>query len=133
MAIDSLLPCGKGQRMGEQLLSQLFAQPHALGGHGFDHLPYNTLSPKAQAADMHRAVRLMNQLFGTLPRALAYPFGRFTSVTAALARACGYIHTFTTEDRVDAKFVRDEITRRANATADPRVDRACSGRPPCRP
>jgi peptidoglycan/xylan/chitin deacetylase (PgdA/CDA1 family) len=96
---------------------------HALGGHGFDHVPYNTLSAQAQAADMHRAVHLMNKLFGTLPRALAYPFGRFTPVTAALARACGYIHTFTTEDRVDAKFVRDEIARRATVTSGPRVGR----------
>lgn len=86
---------------------------HALGGHGFDHVPYNTLSPKQQAADMHRAVRLMNATFGTLPRALAYPFGRFTPTTQALAQACGYIHTFTTEDRVDAKFVPDELGRRA--------------------
>jgi peptidoglycan/xylan/chitin deacetylase (PgdA/CDA1 family) len=86
---------------------------HALGGHGFDHVPYNTLSPKAQAADMHRAVRTMNKLFGTLPRALAYPFGRYTPVTQALAKACGYTHCFTTADRVDAKFVPDELARRA--------------------
>jgi peptidoglycan/xylan/chitin deacetylase (PgdA/CDA1 family) len=89
---------------------------HALGGHGFDHLAYNTLSPKAQAADMHRAVRTMNELFGALPRAMAYPYGRYTPATQALVRACGYIHAFTTEDRVDAKFVLDELARRQNGS-----------------
>ena len=58
---------------------------HALGGHGFNHVPYDTLSPKALAADMHRAVRTMNTLFGTLPRTLAYPFGRCTPTSAKRA------------------------------------------------
>ena len=87
---------------------------HALGGHGFDHVPYNTLSPKAQAADMHRAVRMMNALFGAMPRTLAYPFGRTTPQTEIIARGCGYTHAFTTDDRIDAKFVLDEIGRRAS-------------------
>jgi peptidoglycan/xylan/chitin deacetylase (PgdA/CDA1 family) len=85
---------------------------HALGGHGFDHVPYDTLSPKAQAADMHRAVRTMNLLCGALPRTLAYPFGRCTPVTETLVRGCGYTFAFTTENRVDAKFVGDELVRR---------------------
>lgn len=85
---------------------------HALGGHGFDHLPYSTLSPAQQAADLRRAADLMNALCGQRPRVLAYPFGRFTRETEELARACGYIHMFTTEDRVDAKFVLSELTRR---------------------
>jgi peptidoglycan/xylan/chitin deacetylase (PgdA/CDA1 family) len=84
---------------------------HALGGHGFDHVPYTTLTPKQQAADLHRAVRTMNEQFGALARALAYPFGRCTATTAALARACGYIHAFTTEDRVDAKIVLAALAR----------------------
>lgn len=86
---------------------------HALGGHGFDHVPYDTLSPKAQAADLHRAVRTMNRLCGVLPRTLAYPFGRCTRVTESLARGCGHTLAFTTENRVDAKFVPDELARRA--------------------
>jgi peptidoglycan/xylan/chitin deacetylase (PgdA/CDA1 family) len=85
---------------------------HALGGHGFDHVPYDTLSPKAQAADLHRAVRTMNLLCGAMPRTLAYPFGRHTPVTEALARGCGYTFAFTTDNRVDAKFVPDELARR---------------------
>jgi peptidoglycan/xylan/chitin deacetylase (PgdA/CDA1 family) len=89
---------------------------HALGGHGFDHVPYNTLTPKAQAADMHRAVRTMNERFGTLARALAYPFGGHTAVTAALAASCGYTYCFDTTERVDAKYFRDEFARRARPT-----------------
>jgi peptidoglycan/xylan/chitin deacetylase (PgdA/CDA1 family) len=82
---------------------------HALGGHGFDHVPYSTLSIPQQAADMRRAVATMNGLFGARPRALAYPFGRYTADTAELARACRYTYCFTTEERVDAKYVPDKL------------------------
>ena len=85
---------------------------HSLGGHGFDHVPYHTLSPKAQAADMYRATATMNGLFGCRPRALAYPFGRVSAVTEEIARGCGYTFGFTTENRVDAKFALAEIARR---------------------
>ena len=85
-----------------------------MGGHGFDHLPYDTLTPKAQAADMHRALQVMNTACGARPRALAYPFGRCTPATVALARGCGYVLGFTTENRVDAKFVPAELARRVS-------------------
>lgn len=75
---------------------------HAIGGHGFDHLPYSTLSPMLQAADMHRAQRLMTDIAGSMPRALAYPFGRFNEHTQRIARQCGYSRWFSTSDRVDA-------------------------------
>lgn len=85
---------------------------HSLGGHGFDHLPYTSLSAKAQAADMHRAAATMTRLFGAMPRMLAYPFGRYDATTERIARGCGYTMTFGTDCRVDAKFVMDELGRR---------------------
>lgn len=79
---------------------------HSLGGHGFEHVPFNTLTPKEQAAEMHRAQAIMSGLFGAMPRTMAYPYGRFTPESGTIARACGYTYCFTTEERVDAKFLR---------------------------
>lgn len=98
--------------MSEAELRSLQDRAHALGGHGFDHVPYTSLSPTDQAADMRRAATTMSQLFGERPRMLAYPFGRFDATTGELARECGYTMAFSTADRVDAKYVMDELARR---------------------
>ncbi len=82
---------------------------HALGGHGFDHAAYSTLTPEQQAVDLHHAISTMNRIFGARPRTMAYPFGRSSAGTAALARACGYTHCFGTDERVDAKLVMDKL------------------------
>lgn len=83
-------------------LHTLQSSGHALGGHGFDHVPYTTLSPSEQEVDMQKAHRLMTELFGDRPRTMAYPFGRADDTTRRLARSLGYTHAFTTDDRVDA-------------------------------
>ena len=98
--------------MSEAELRSVQDRGHSLGGHGFDHLPYTSLSAKGQAADMHRAAATMTRLFGTMPRMLAYPFGRYDVTTEQIARGCGYTMTFGTDCRVDAKFVMDELGRR---------------------
>lgn len=98
--------------MSVQQLRQLQDAGHCLGGHGFDHVPYTSLSPMEQAADMHRAMQTMTRLFGPMPRPLAFPFGRADSHTLALARSCGYTMTFGTDDRVDAKFLMEELAQR---------------------
>lgn len=98
--------------MSVEQLRQLQDAGHSLGGHGFDHVPYTTLSPMAQAADMHRAMRTMTTQFGSMPRPLAFPFGRADAHTLALAHGCGYTMTFGTDDRVDAKFLMEELARR---------------------
>lgn len=95
--------------MSAEELREVQNAGHALGGHGFDHIPFNTLTPKQQAGEMHRAQALMTRLFGAMGRTLAYPFGRFTAETPAIAQACGYTHCFSTEDRVDAKFLRSTL------------------------
>lgn len=79
---------------------------HSLGGHGFDHVPFNTLTAERQVAEMQRSQELMGRLFGARARTMAYPFGRSTLETEAIARACGYTHCFGTEERVDAKALR---------------------------
>ncbi|MBI5763913.1 MAG: polysaccharide deacetylase family protein [Planctomycetes bacterium] len=98
--------------MSESDLRSLQDRGHALGGHGFDHVPYTLLTPTEQAADMRRAAETMTGLFGDRPRMLAYPFGRFDATTKELTRECGYTTAFSTADRVDAKFVMDELARR---------------------
>jgi len=84
-------------------LRELQDAGHSLGGHGFDHVPFTTLSSKEQATEMHRAARVMNELFGAMPRTIAYPYGRADKTTESLALGCGYSHAFSTENRVDAK------------------------------
>lgn len=88
---------------------------HALGGHGFDHVPFSTLSAQEQAAEMRRSQEIMRRLFGDMARPMAYPFGRSTEETERIARACGYTHCFGTEERVDAKFLREVLGTRAVA------------------
>jgi hypothetical protein len=62
---------------------------------------------------MHRAVATMNALCGALPRTIAYPFGRATPATEAIARGCGYTFGFTTANRIDARDVPAVLARRA--------------------
>lgn len=123
-ASDSLraINAGIGLRADEWYMSEselrlLQDRGHALGGHGFDHVPYTALSPTEQAADMRRSVATMTRLFGERPRILAYPFGRFDATTEALARECGYTMAFSTADRVDAKYVMEELAKRGQEGA----------------
>ncbi|QYU67823.1 polysaccharide deacetylase family protein [Leptolyngbya sp. 15MV] len=100
---------GLGHRdwyMSAEELSRLQAAGHELGGHGFDHLPYTTLSADEQDRDMGRAQKWMSRLFGVRPRPIAFPFGRADATTRALARRHGYTMMFTAEDRMDARDVR---------------------------
>lgn len=90
-------------------LRSLEERGHALGGHGYDHVPFTTLTSKQQAAELSRSVRTLNTICGARPRTLAYPYGRWNATTAALAAGCGYTFAFTTENRVDAKFVLEKI------------------------
>lgn len=101
--------------MSADELLELQSAGHSLGGHGFDHVPFSTLTPMQQAAEMHRSQMVMAGLFGAMPRALAYPFGRTTAESDVIARGCGYTHGFTTENRVDAKFVGERLAVRAAA------------------
>jgi hypothetical protein len=90
-------------------LRELQSAGHGIGGHGFDHVPYNTLTPKAQAADMHRAQLTMTECCGAMARAMAYPYGRSTPETEAIARGCGYTHCFDTDSRVNAKYLEEHL------------------------
>jgi peptidoglycan/xylan/chitin deacetylase (PgdA/CDA1 family) len=89
--------------MSERELVQVQSAGSAIGGHGFHHVPYHTLTPKEQAADMHRAMREMTRICGAMDRAMAYPFGSHDAHTEAIAGALGYTYCFTVEERVDAK------------------------------
>jgi peptidoglycan/xylan/chitin deacetylase (PgdA/CDA1 family) len=95
--------------MSSEQLREVQSAGHGVGGHGFDHVPYNTLTPKQQAADMHRAQLTMTQVCGSMERALAYPYGRWTPETVAIARGCGYTYCFDTDSRVDAKFLENTL------------------------
>jgi peptidoglycan/xylan/chitin deacetylase (PgdA/CDA1 family) len=95
--------------MTAEQLREVQAAGHCIGGHGFDHVPYNTLTPQQQAADMQRAQATLAQICGARPRPLSYPFGRFSPETEALARDAGYTYCFTTDERVDAKWLPDHL------------------------
>lgn len=99
---------------------------HAVGGHGFDHVPYTALTPRAQLADMQRAQRWMTSLLGAMPRALAFPFGRGDAQTLRLAQLCGYTRCFTTDDRTDACAL-DALLDRSDAARA--LGRSCVGEP----
>lgn len=91
--------------MTRSQLVELQARGFDLGGHGFDHLPYSTLKPREQEADLRRSRDVMDTIAGTRPRSLAYPFGRSTAQTELIARGLGYTRCFGTEERTDAKDI----------------------------
>jgi peptidoglycan/xylan/chitin deacetylase (PgdA/CDA1 family) len=103
--------------MSAEQLVALQDAGHSLGGHGFDHVALSTLSPEQQAVELHRAQAIMSRLFGSLPRTMAYPYGRSTEETETIARACGFTHCFSTLERVDAKFLRTVLGSSATAAA----------------
>lgn len=82
---------------------------HAIGGHGFDHVPYDRLTPKLQAADIHRATATMSKVCGAMARPMAYPYGAHSPETDAIARQCGYTYCFTVAERVDAKYLTAQL------------------------
>jgi peptidoglycan/xylan/chitin deacetylase (PgdA/CDA1 family) len=105
---------GVGLRVDDWFMSALQllevqSAGHGIGGHGFDHVPYETLSPKRQAADMHRAQQWISRLCGSMTRQLAYPYGSCTRETEAIARGCGYSYCYATDDRVDAKYLEQHF------------------------
>jgi peptidoglycan/xylan/chitin deacetylase (PgdA/CDA1 family) len=90
-------------------LREIQAAGHAIGGHGFDHVPYDTLTPKQQAADMHRAQAVMTEVCGAMTRALAFPYGRSAPETDGIAKGCGYSICFDTAGRVDAMALESRL------------------------
>lgn len=97
-------------------LHELQSAGHALGAHGFDHVAYTTLTPMRQAADMHMALAVMTREFGSMSRAMAYPFGQADGSTVAIAAQLGHTHQFDTKTRVDAKFLRSHLAGPAITT-----------------
>ncbi len=81
---------------------------HAIGGHGFDHVAYDALNPKQQAADMHRAQEIKTNILGFMPRAIAFPYGAYTDETPRIARGCGYVYCFDL-GRVDAMHFEKHV------------------------
>jgi peptidoglycan/xylan/chitin deacetylase (PgdA/CDA1 family) len=118
--VDGINRCGPRLKAAEWFMSaeelaDLQRRGHAIGAHGYDHLPYSTLTPLEQAWDMGRAARIMSRLLGGRKRAIAYPFGRHDETTRELVRAFGYTHAFTTEERVDCKFLEEKLRGRRAA------------------
>jgi len=91
--------------MSKRDIRDLVDAGHAIGGHGFDHVPYTTLDEAGQERDMTLAQQWLRRITGAPAMTLAYPFGRADAVTRRLARDHGYALTFTTADRVDARDV----------------------------
>lgn len=83
-------------------LRELRAQGHAIGAHGFEHVPYTTLTPERQRADALLAHDRLTDLLGEPPTSIAFPFGRRDEHTDQIARDLGYDPAFTTEERIDA-------------------------------
>jgi peptidoglycan/xylan/chitin deacetylase (PgdA/CDA1 family) len=103
--------CASGWFMNPEHLRELQEAGHSIGGHGFDHAAMGVMSPEQQAADLRRAQELMDRLTGRAWRTMAYPFGSATPRTEKIARTLGYSLCFTTRDRVDCKFVDDQLER----------------------
>ena len=102
-----------GWFMTRTQLLEVQAAGHSIGGHGFDHVPYDRLTPKQQAADMHRAMATMSSLLGAMARSMAYPYGAHTATTERIARQCGYTYCFTVDERVDAKYLLEHLAAAA--------------------
>ena len=73
---------------------------------------------------MARAAAIMERLFGRRDRAIAYPFGRHDACTRALVSEFGYTHAFTTDERVDCKFLDDALAKHRAVNARPIHERA---------
>lgn len=84
----------------------LQARGHALGGHGYDHVPLTTLPDGGARRELMRSAAMLNEFFGTRGRTMAYPFGRTNRACDALMREAGFTHGFTTDDRVDCQFLK---------------------------
>ncbi|MDF1810359.1 MAG: polysaccharide deacetylase family protein [Phycisphaerales bacterium] len=97
--------------MNREQLVNLQSRGFDLGGHGFDHLPYSTMSPVEQRADLQRSRDTLDRIAGIRQRTLAYPFGRSDNDTESIARELGYTRCFNTHERVDAMNVEQILSQ----------------------
>ncbi len=69
-----------------------------IGGHGWDHLWLNNLTPEAQQVEIRQTVGFLRQVLGHDPAdwTMCYPCGGYNSTTIALLRQSGCVLGLTT-------------------------------------
>jgi peptidoglycan/xylan/chitin deacetylase (PgdA/CDA1 family) len=69
-----------------QVASEIAARGHALGAHGYRHVLLSVRGPRGTAADLSRAVRVIEQATGVRPRHYRPPYGVLTPAAVVAAR-----------------------------------------------
>lgn len=83
--------------LGWDDLIELQAVGHTIGGHGYAHEPYSTMTPEARGRDLRRCAAVLRNGLGPDVRPLSFPLGRFDHDICAACRGAGFAHAFTTQ------------------------------------
>ena len=69
---------------------------HTIGGHGYQHEPYERLTPSHIQRDIRQAAAILREGLGPEVRPFSYPFGSITPQVGEFCTAADFVHGFTT-------------------------------------
>jgi peptidoglycan/xylan/chitin deacetylase (PgdA/CDA1 family) len=100
--IGSIQKYARGWYMNVTDLRRMQAAGHTIGGHGYSHEPYNTMSRVEQADDIRKVAATLKAGFDDAvpqPRPFSYPYGQCPEGTSYMCKGAGFAGAFTTERR----------------------------------
>lgn len=95
--VGSLTRWAEHWYLGWDDLIELQAEGHTIGGHGYSHEPYSSMTPDARRRDLRQCATVLRNGLGPDIRPLSFPFGRFDDDTCAMCQGAGFAHAFTTQ------------------------------------
>lgn len=80
---------------------------HEVAVHYLDHaFPYE-LSATMETMQIYEDRKNLEEMFGTIVRGMAYPYGHYTDQSVEIAKNCGIVYSRTTQDSKSFRIPRD--------------------------
>lgn len=92
------LPKGKFDRLSLEEIKEVYSNtPHEVAVHTLHHKWMTTMNPVEAIGEILEDKRNIEQLFGTVVRGMAYPFGPTCEDIEKVVKACGIVYARTTK------------------------------------
>jgi peptidoglycan/xylan/chitin deacetylase (PgdA/CDA1 family) len=90
-------------------IEELADQGVCFGSHSHTHVDFTALDRAGLEMELSESRRILTELTGTPPRYLAYPFGKFNSLTCEVARKMGFTHGFSSHPASAGSLARGRV------------------------